>query len=856
LDKFSRDKGILIVVQKPRTLILTVVVTIVLILLASVMPAQSVGPTGLWRLINPTEYTPNPGSNMHGIFLTSGGTSGKGSGSGWAVSDKGFIYNWDGFSWNQAPAPGAAANCQLDSVNFGGPLNPLTSVTSSSGWISGGAVGGGASAPCTTNKLAVALFYNGIGWSTVPVPSTTFPGATAEMLSVFQVKAAQNPGDTVDAWGVGEENAGAAGAIWHFSGVPGVDSWSEFTTEAVPVNSLYMTHCVGGTCGAADDGIAVGNGGTIYRWNGGTWNPRASPVATDLFGVAMSSQTSGWAVGANCKIIRTTDGNTWAGPLSAASCTAQTLRSIVLLSSSEGWAVGDADGLGATILHGTSLDSAPQWTRIDVSQIATLLGLNSVTFATSGGNLWAVGAFGVAAFCQSNCSSRSDSIWSTTTSPSSPELRSVFMDSDSDGWAVGVRDSTGNPTILHWDGGTFSWTRPKSVTPLVNPTDLNGVYLSGGSNGWAVGTAAGGPSALYWDGNTWSGKPVGPCACTMTSVFMISGSEAWATGANIGGPSNGFVMHSTTQGGIFSGPAPLVPTKALFSVFFTDGQNGWAVGGDGVGPPVIVHTISDGGDSWPAQGNPGAATVVLHSVFFQDSTHGWAAGTGSTIMYWNGIWNLVPILNLPANPVNIFAIQVTGGPPATDGWAVGVETVTGNPVTIHYDGSSWTVTPLSPPINSPGALLGMSLRSSTNGLAVGQPPNGVPPDLSYILHLDPPGGVTASTTAPSVTTTTTAGFTASATTSTSTVVTTSIATASASSTNSPTTEASTSTTEASASTTAVEVSTSTTAAPQTSTTSNTTPLALPPIPGFPLESIMAGLMIGMTALALIRRRRR
>jgi hypothetical protein len=33
-----------------------------------------------------------------------------------------------------------------------------------------------------------------------------------------------------------------------------------------------------------------------------------------------------------------------------------------------------------------------------------------------------------------------------------------------------------------------------------------------------------------------------------------------------------------------------------------------------------------------------------------------------------------------------------------------------------------------------------------------------------------------------------------------------------------------------------------------------TPMALPPIPGFPVESILAGILIGLGALAVIRRR--
>jgi hypothetical protein len=43
---------------------------------------------------------------------------------------------------------------------------------------------------------------------------------------------------------------------------------------------------------------------------------------------------------------------------------------------------------------------------------------------------------------------------------------------------------------------------------------------------------------------------------------------------------------------------------------------------------------------------------------------------------------------------------------------------------------------------------------------------------------------------------------------------------------------------------------------QSTTTSVTTPLQLPPIPGFPWESIVAGIILGIGVLGIIRRRRR
>ena len=823
---------------------------------------------GQWRLISPTEYTLFPASDMHGVFLISGGTSGKGSGNGWAVSDNGFIFFWDGFSWNQANSP---TTCQLDAVNFGGPLNPLSNgVQTASGWIVGGAISLGASAACMAATNAVSLYWNGVNWASYPVPKT---GATAEMESVFLVRSASSPSDSVNAFAVGQDGAGT-GAFWQWNGVPGNGGgWTEvLPTVAAPVNSVYMTHCSGSPCGG-DDGIAVGNGGTIFRFVGGLWTPLASPVVgTNLNGVAMSSQTRGWAVGNLCKIIQTTDGSTWTGPVTPVGCT-QHLRSIVLLSSSEGWAVGDSDVSGIpALVHGTALDSSPVWTLIPSNQItpngiASGVGLNSVTFATSGGNVWAVGARGVAAFCQNNCNSVSGAIWSTTTSPLMggpfPRLNSVFMDSDNDGWAVG-ENNLGLQALYRWNG--YSWTQAPSVSPITS-APLFGVYMQGSSNAWAVGGVLAGPgpaSTLYYDGNTWTGRIAPACACILNSIFMISGSESWAVG------TASTIWHSTTQGGAFTISPYVGPAATFQTVFFDSSTSGWA-GGTSGGSPIIVRTATDGADGWPTTFlNPGglAAGYVIQSLCFQDFNHGWAATKGfglpTRILYWNGV-SWTQVAPVTTNPDDLYGISVEGGTPATDGWAVGFDTTTSKPVTIHYDGTTWTemsLTPAIPNTAAPTALNGLFLRSSTNGLAVGQYVAGDVNTLALILHLDPPGGVTASaTTAASTSSTST---TTSSTSSTIAVTsgTSSTSSVSTSTSSTPVTSASTSSTPTTVSTavvtfTVASTPTTTTQAATTSASGSVSvPLTLPPIPGFPLESIIAGIIVGVAALVIVRRRRK
>jgi hypothetical protein len=407
------------------------------------------------------------------------------------------------------------------------------------------------------------------------------------------------------------------------------------------------------------------------------------------------------------------------------------------------------------------------------------------------------------------------------------------------------------------------------VAPLVNPTSLYDVYMSGGSSGWAVGGTGAVASALYYDGNTWTGKGVPACgaACYLYGVYMISDSNAWAVG------TGGVIMHSTSTGGPFVISLSTVATGVLRDVAFdptSGGQSGWAVGTDGANP-VIVHTSNGGADAWPVVANPAIAGVTLTSAFFQDSTHGWVTGSGggtTTLLYWNGVsWTLVPVtINGPfAGPLDLERVWVLGGPPAQEGWAVGTDTGTGLPVTVHYDGSSWeTMAPSEP---TPGSLLGLTLRSGTNGLAVGT--NVGAGTLALIYHLDPPGGVTATgngggggaTTSTPTTTSTSTSLTTSTTSSTSssTSSATSISTStSTSQVSSSTSQMSTSATSqvASSTTSNTASSVSTVTVTASSSSSQTTPLVVPAVPGFPLESIAAGVIVGLSVLVILRQRRR
>lgn len=809
--------------------------------------------TGKWRNINPTEYTSIPNVNLNSVYMLSGGTGGIGAGNGWAVGNNGTIFNWDGFSWTNYTA---GTPCNLHSVNFGSPLSlPMSPISSSAGF----AVGGNVSKTVCTK--AIALFWNGFSWFPVNLGL-----ADAENLtSVFITCANGNNGacgsNEVDAWAVGM-NA-TAGTAFHFSGIPGSGgAWSEATVQGSTgfrINSVYMV--------STTEGWAVGIGGKIYHYFGGTWTNPYTFGGVDFNSIFMVSSTEGWAVGTGGQISHFI-GGTWQSPFTP-SGTSATLRSVSCVGSSECWAVGDQ----ATIIHFTS----GTWLPLNVIQVPTLRGLSGV-HGTGGSNVWAVGQTGSILMFDG-------SVWGSITAPLQTDINSVFMTGSSDGAAVGNTTSVG-ATIVRWDG--VKWVRPQGSSAA---TDLWGVWEAGSNEWWAVGGDAGHyPYILHLTSMTSTSftgvdSPFSsiPCPgstpqCILLSVFGTSSSNVWAVGTGgifaqwTGGPNWGVV-----------GPFVPVPAGTVWrSVTFVggDSNNGFAAGfftSSGGGPLLYCYNngcamLSGTPEAWATVGLPGSVplTTQLNSVSTQqdNSNHVWIAGSNGVILLIDGNTHTITP-SFVTSSYNLTSIAVDS---STDGWAVGQDTATNLPVFVHYDGSAWTTVAISPPLPAqegggitgttrPTRLQSMFLLSSTNGFAVGTtagnhntmlPSTG---SLGMMFHLDPPGGVTAGTTytPPPVTVTTTPSTTA-ASTSSSTAASTSTVPV----TSTTATSATGSSTMVSTSVvTSTVVNTPTTQAATTSASSSvSTPLALPPIPGFPWESIIAGIILGMAALVIVRRRKK
>ena len=166
----------------------------------------------------------------------------------------------------------------------------------------------------------------------------------------------------------------------------------------------------------------------------GQWSGTANPNGQSLNGVVMLSATEGWAVGNNGTILHFIKG-AWA---TVASPTLQSLHGITW-ANGDGWAVGD----GGTLLHYTN----GAW---QLGSVPTTTVLNSVAFSANGQEGWIVGTKGTILHF-------SKGAWKTVPPVVSANLRAVNLLADGEAFAVG------DCPVLHEANGVWStMTTPAS----------------------------------------------------------------------------------------------------------------------------------------------------------------------------------------------------------------------------------------------------------------------------------------------------------------------------------------------------------------------------------------------------------
>ncbi len=250
---------------------------------------------------------------------------------------------------------------------------------------------------------------------------------------------------------------------------------------------------------------AVGNAGTILKWNGSTWTPQTSGTSQPLFAVWGTDVNNVWVIG-NAGTILKWDGSTWSPQTSG---TTKYMDGLWGTDVNNVWTVGET----GTILKWDGSTWSPQSS-----------GTSDFLYRAGGvdaSNIWAVGAFGV-------IRKWNGTSWIGQTQPlgAGVALFDVWANASNSAWTVG-----GNGNILRWNGST--WTVQASGTTQL----LRGLWGIDVNNVWTMGNAG---TIIKRSGSTWTPQTSGT---TQNLSAMWSGGigNVWIVGAN------GTILYSNDQ---------------------------------------------------------------------------------------------------------------------------------------------------------------------------------------------------------------------------------------------------------------------------------------------------------------------
>jgi hypothetical protein len=297
--------------------------------------------------------------------------------------------------------------------------------------------------------------------------------------------------------------------------------------------------------------VAVGNNGTILRWNGSSWSQETSGTTQDLRSVYCPGSNECWAVGGNRTILHWTGGSSWTtsfvsndGSFTGVSCEPNNPSNCYAvgvdiafkgLSNTatmhwDGSSWTDSGGAYpfnyyeavscpnagcfAVANSGDAFTSATGWNSDSLNAGLPQHGIDCF----SGIDCWSVGdrpSNNTLRFFRRNGGG-----WSSSdlNSNETSDLRSVSCANSANCKAVGDFRG-GRFTVVSWNGSSWS---VESFNDN-NRENLNGVHCAAADNCWAVGNFRNGRStgnSLHWDGSTWTYVGT-PALEDLNGVFVI-----------------------------------------------------------------------------------------------------------------------------------------------------------------------------------------------------------------------------------------------------------------------------------------------------------------------------------------------
>lgn len=277
-----------------------------------------------------------------------------------------------------------------------------------------------------------------------------------------------------------------------------------------------FTQNLNGIAGSSKtDMVAVGDGGTVLRYDGQSWKAEASSVAEKLFGVAVlrgSSPPTYVAVGDLGRVIY----NSGSGWMSAVSQTTR-LRAVIG-NSRDFYAVGDS----GTLLKGSYSNLSLPTSGTEAAPVSVAgKNLNAIALQVGNGNSSEYLMAG-----DMSASGRYNGLAWDPSAPSPSTILNGVWYSKTRLVAVGGTGATAMIFSRSYQLLTLSWRAWQADTPLDGISALRAVWGSAENNIIAVGDSG---SIARWNGVSWS-KETPPTVKNLKAIWGADASSIYVVG--------------------------------------------------------------------------------------------------------------------------------------------------------------------------------------------------------------------------------------------------------------------------------------------------------------------------------------
>jgi len=254
----------------------------------------------------------------------------------------------------------------------------------------------------------------------------------------------------------------------------------------------------------------------------------AGANASNLYAISMVSSADGWAVGdANSTTVEMVrwNGTAWVLNTLSSPCSGVNLRGVSMVSAQQGWAVGV--GYSSSLLcsnlgsyrYGLLYWNGSNWSFVtptttpsSPANTTTKTTLNAVSVIDTTGN--GLGNVGFAVGNGGIILRYNGSNWVTSASPVTTDLNGVYTVSTTEAWAVG--DSG---VILRWNGTTWA----KMTSPVTTQLNAIAMFDKNGDGiadaGWIAGASE---RILSYNGSTWTLTDLGGSNLTGVAISNIN----------------------------------------------------------------------------------------------------------------------------------------------------------------------------------------------------------------------------------------------------------------------------------------------------------------------------------------------